>query len=243
MVSLRNYALAALLCLPLCFVRAASAQGNPNLGQIVAFGVTASVTNPCPPHVPCLMMCGFPPPIDFEPNPDNLVLLTPNGKASGRYLEQTVLATNSGVVTGLIFKATNAVGPGIRAIPTLEQVTIRFDYADPFVFSTDIPGYNVTGEDLGAVRLVTLTAEPGTQILLGSPVLDANGKPTFENWNLELMNPNDTTIPPAFFSSTLTAQGFGVAQTPEPGALALLGGLVALSGAAWRRSGKKRSRI
>ena len=230
----RNALAAALLCLPLCLASPAFAQGGLPV-KIVAFGTTITPTNPCPPNVPCLQMCGFPPPIDFLPPLDNLVLLSPDGAFSPRYFAQTVLATNSGVVNGLIFEATNAGKPGIQALPTLAQVKIRFDYTGPFVFSTDIPGYDVTGEDLGSVRIVTLTAEPGTPILLGSPVKDSKGRNTFEAWNLASMNPADPGVPAAFYRSTLTAQGFGAAQTPEPGRLALLGGLLALAGAAWRR--------
>ena len=231
MVSFRQNALkAALLCLPLLYSHSALAQGGPT--HLISFGVVATPLMPCPPHVPCLLMCGFPPPIDFRPA--DLVSLTPNGAISAPFFAQTVLNTNDGVADGLIFESAPAPG-GAPVVSTLEQVTIRFNYADPFVFSTDIPGYYVTGEDLGSVRVVTLTAAPGTPLLLGSPTKDAQGRPTFEAWNLELMNPNDTGIPSAFFRSTLTGQGFGAAQTPEPGSLALLGGLLALSGAAWRR--------
>ena len=232
MLSLHRNALSAALlccCLPLCLLNAASAQGTT---KYVAFGTTITPQMPCPPGVPCVMLCGFPPPIDFLPEPGNLISLLTDGTISAPHLAQTVLATNSGVVNGLIFESANAQRLGT---PTLEQVTLRFNYDGPLVFSTDIPGYDLTGEDLGSVRVVTLTAEPGTSILLGSPVKDALGRPTLEAWNLESVNPTDTGVPAAFYSSTLTGQGFGVSQTPEPGSLALLGGLLALSGAAWRR--------
>ena len=234
MVSFRQNALkAALLCLPLLYSPSAFAQVYPS--QLISFGVTATPLMPCPPNVPCVMLCGFPPPIDFLPEPNGLVPLTADGAISARYLAQTVRNTNGGVVDGLIFESAPIQNATALIVPTLEQVTLRFNYADPFVFSTDIPGYYVTGEDLGSVRVVTLTAAPRTPLLLGSPTKDARGNPTFEAWNLELTNPTDPGIPSAFFNSTLTGQGFGAAQTPEPGSLALLGGLLALSGAAWRR--------
>ena len=238
MVSFRQNALqAALLYLPLLVSHSASAQTYPS--QMISFGVTATPAMPCPSGVPCVMMCGFPPPIDFLPEPDGPVSLTADGAISARYLAQNVLNTNSGVVDGLIFEAAPVQDPLVGFVrSTLAQVTLRFNYADPFVFSTDIPGYYVTGEDLGSVRVVTLTAAPETPLLLGSSTKDAQGNPTSEAWNLELMNPTDPGISSAFFRSTLTGQGFGAAQTPEPGSLALLGGLLALFGATWRRKRK-----
>lgn len=235
MISSRRNALqATLLCLPLLCSHSAFAQGGAT--KMVAFGTTATPLLPCPPNIPCVQMCGFPPPIDFLPA--DLVSLTANGAISAPHFARSVLAANGGVAPGLIFESAVNQKPNVFAPLTLAQVTLRFNYAAPFVFSTDIPGYDVTGADLGSVRVVTLTAEPGTLLLLGSPTRDAQGSPTFEAWNLELMNPTDPGIPSAFYSSTLTGQGFGAAQTPEPGRLALLGGLITLSGAAWRRKRK-----
>ncbi len=231
--ALRGAVLASALCLSLAGPRFASAQGGAQ-ARTISFGATgATLTNPCPPNVPCLEMCGFPPPIDFLPPDANFVGLTPDGAISKPYSAKTTTATNNGgEINGLIFAA---VAPKIRVTPTLGQVILRFDYTGPFVFTSNIPGYDLTGEDQGSLRIVTLTAGPGTTILLGSPITDSQGNTVNEEWNLMLQNANDTGIPPVFFNSTLTGQGYRVAQTPEPGGLALLGGLVALSGAIWRR--------
>ena len=171
-----------------------------------------------------------PVPGDQEPPFDDMIL-NDRGFISREFLVQNLTRTLQGFPQGLgIFPASLKA---TYAPVNIRQVVFRYDYQGAFTVESDLDGYDISAQDLGATRVVTLTALPGA-LPLGGPVSVLKG-PGYSSWNMTIGNFNDPALP-AFYASHLNGQGFRDPQAvPEPGDFALVGVLLLGGATALRR--------